>query len=131
MQSPESDLKHRRIAWSALSDLFLDTDTSLSRQWRAQQLATLPYSIQELESILINEVYPICRWNLLCVAGEWAGFDLDWLEAKILRRLNSPLAFLHRFNLGRVTVHRSHEWQATKSIIAEIRQNAQLTSHQD
>jgi len=67
------DLTARQPVWEALSDMFLDTDTSLSRQWRADQLARSPYSIEQLEFILINEVYPICKYNLLSVAGEWAG----------------------------------------------------------
>jgi hypothetical protein len=57
--------------------MFLDTDTSLSRRWRVEQLARSPYSIKQLESILIAEVYPICKYNLMSVAGEWAGFDPD------------------------------------------------------
>jgi hypothetical protein len=67
--------------------MFLDTDVSLSRAWRAAQLAQSPYSIAELEYILVHEGYPICKYNLLSVAGVWTGFDTDWLEQKILRRL--------------------------------------------
>jgi len=63
------DLTARQPVWEALSDMFLDTDTSLSRQWRADQLARSPYSIEQLEFILINEVYPIvsttsCQWQV-------------------------------------------------------------------
>ena len=85
------DLAARQPVWEALSDMFLDTDTSLSRQWRAEQLVASPYSIEQLEFILIDEVYPVCRYNLLSVAGEWAGFDPEWLQANILRRLGSRL----------------------------------------
>lgn len=112
------DLENRRPVWDALSSLFLDTDTSLSREWRAKLLSASPYSLEQLQYILVDEVYPICRWNLLSVAGEWAGFDLAWLEGKILRRLRSPLRFLHRANPGRVTVLLSEEWGATKNCVA-------------
>lgn len=115
------DLVARRPVWEALSDLFLDTDVSLSRDWRAGQLARSPYRIEQLEWILVDEVYPVCKYNLLSVAGEWAGFDLAWLEQRILRRLRSPWRRLHALNLGRLTVHLSGEWRATKAAVASQR----------
>jgi hypothetical protein len=39
------DLASRRPVWEALSDMFLDTDTSLSRQWRAERLAGSTYTV--------------------------------------------------------------------------------------
>jgi hypothetical protein len=115
------ELERRRPVWNALSSLFLDTDTSLDRDWRAQQLASSPYSMDEIEEILIDEVYPICRWNLVQVAGEWAGFDPEWLESRIVARGASPLRFLHMLNVFRFTVVRSQEWQETKSLVWVIR----------
>jgi hypothetical protein len=115
------DLDNRRRVWEALSALYLDTDTSLSRQWRADILAASPYSLQELEDILVEEVHPVCRLNLLCVAGEWAGFDLAWLEARILRRARSWSPF-RRFALARVIGPRSLEWRRTKEEIVRLRQ---------
>jgi hypothetical protein len=121
--SPEK-LLARRPVWEALSDLFLDTDVSLARSWRVEALAKSPYSVEQLQSILVEEVYPICKYNLFSIAGEWAGFDPEWLERKILRRLASPLRVLHAINLGRLTVHLSSEWRATKAGIVAIRQGA-------
>jgi len=115
------DLQNRRRVWEALSSLFLDTDTSLCRPWRAERLAESPYSLGELEQILIDEVYPVCRSNLLSIAGEWAGFDPEWLERRILRRLGSVFRPLHRINLGRLTVHLSSEWRCTKTEIERLR----------
>lgn len=107
--------------WEALSELFLDTDVSLSRQWRADQLVRSRYSVEQLEWILVDEVYPVCKYNLLSIAGEWAGFDPAWLERRILRRLRSPWRRLHALNLGRLTVRLSGEWRATKAAVAEQR----------
>ena len=56
MKSAVEDLENRRRAWEALSDLYLDTDTSLSRQWRAAILAASPYSLEELEITQEGEV---------------------------------------------------------------------------
>jgi hypothetical protein len=119
------DIESRRPVWQALSDLFLDTDTSLSREWRVQELSKSPYSIEELEEILVTEVYPACCGNLLSIAGEWAGFDMEWLEGKIQSRANSSLKVLHAFNLGRFTVHVSPEWRATKRAVQASRAEAQ------
>jgi hypothetical protein len=117
-----ADLEARRPVWQALSNLFLDTDTSLSRDWRVNQLARSPYSIAELEQILVNEVYPICRTNLFCIAGEWAGFDPAWLETRITCRLSSRFRVFHTFNLGRFTVRLSIAWRATKRAVAALRE---------
>jgi hypothetical protein len=102
--------------------MFLDTDTSLSRDWRIKELAQSPYSLAELEEILVYEVYPACRSNLFSIAGEWAGFDPEWLEDRIKRRSNSPLKFLHGINLGRLTVYASTEWRATKRGVQATRE---------
>lgn len=121
MRTASDDLASRRPVWVALSDMFLDTDVSLSRSWRIGELAQSPYSIDELQKILIFEVYPICKYNLLSVAGEWAGFDPDWLEQKILKRASLPLWALRIFNLGRITVNLSAEWRATKQGVIDAR----------
>jgi hypothetical protein len=121
MKPALQDIEARRPVWQALSDMFLDTDTSITRSWRVQALARSLYSIEELEEILIDEIHPVCRKNLLSIAGEWAGFDPTWLEDSILRRMKSPLRALHGINLGRFTVPRSLEWRATKRELAAIR----------
>ena len=121
MKLSTDELIARRPVWEALSDMFLDTDVSLNRNWRVVVLAKSPYSVDQLQTILVDEVYPVCKYNLLSVAGEWAGFDQAWLEGKILRRLGSPFRALHAINLGRLTVHLSSEWQATKEGILAIR----------
>lgn len=115
------DLQTREPVWQALSDMFLDTDTSLSRPWRAEQLARSPYAIEELERILVNEVYPVCRYNLLSVAGEWAGFDAAWLRTRILRRLGSPFRCLHVLDPGGFLARRHGEWRATREAVVARR----------
>ena len=127
MKPAATDLANRRPVWEALSDLFLDTDVSLSRAWRASLLAASPYSIDDLERILIDEVYPICKYNLLSVAGEWAGFDQAWLEGRILRRRSLPMRALHAINLGRFIVPLLSEWQATKEGVASARNEQKST----
>jgi len=65
MKPAADDLENRRRAWEALSDLYLDTDTSLSRPWRAEILASLPYSLEELEQILTAAERERTRFQLM------------------------------------------------------------------
>lgn len=69
----------------------------------------------------MEEVYPVCRSNLFSPAGEWAGFDSDWLESSILRRVRSPFHRWRLFSLGRFTVHLSLEWRQTKAGVFQRR----------
>ena len=88
MTPADQDIENRRPVWHALSDLFLDTelqDCNLSSI--ARTLVESPYSVTEIETILYREVYPVCIPNLLCVAGEWEGFNCQWLEESILARV--------------------------------------------
>jgi hypothetical protein len=117
LKSPSEDLEQRRPVWDALSTLFLDTDVSLLRNWRVSLLVPSPYSVEEIEEILVQEVFPICSWNLLSVAGEWAGFDLEWLEAEVLRRWRPR----KRRSLGRYLVRRSQEWRHTRQAVVSSR----------
>ncbi len=87
VRSAEEDIEARLPAWHALSSLFLDTDVTLLREWRATQLSQSPYTVEELETILRDEVFPVCSWNMFSVAGEWAGFDTDWLRSAVLKHL--------------------------------------------
>ncbi len=120
--STRLSLVERRPVWSALSNLFLDTDVSALREANARQLAASPYSIAELQRILVHEVYPVCRSNLFgWPGGEWLAFDEEWLQTRILRRLRSPFRPLHWMNLGRLSVHASWEWRRTKARIRELR----------
>ena len=125
LKPSSEDIESRRPVWQALSDLFLDTDTSLSREWRVRELSKSPYSIEELEEILVTEVYPACRGNLLSIAGEWTGFDMARLERKIHSRASSSLTVFHAFNLGRFAVHTSPDWRATKRAVQASRAEAQ------
>jgi len=82
-----SDLANRRPVWSALSNLYLDTErTPAMCEADAKRLAQSPYTLDDLRAILTEEVHPACAANLLSPAGEWAGFDEDWLEKRILAR---------------------------------------------
>jgi hypothetical protein len=98
--------------------------------WPASRgkLAPLPYSLDELQQILVDEVYPVCCSIRFGIAGEFPAFDPEWLERSILRRLRSPFRRLHWINAGRLTVHLFDEWRHTKRAILQRRaEQADLT----
>lgn len=130
IQGAADDLRNRRPIWQALSELFLDSDTSCDHNVRVHVLASSPYSIEQLEQILIEEVYPVCRSNLLSPAGVWSGFDGDWLERNVLAgersmllRLQVPLTSC-RFSVARALIPRWSEWKRLKAEIVEVRKSA-------
>jgi hypothetical protein len=44
-------------------------------------------TIKELREVYLVEVAPVVSPNLCTVAGEWAGFDEEWLCSQIVRNL--------------------------------------------
>lgn len=73
-------LDRRARLWVALDDLYLDTELQpVTYAAIARAIITHGYSLEEARRIDREEVFPILYGNLLSVAGEWAGFDDDWL----------------------------------------------------
>ncbi len=88
------DINTRKPVWSALSELWLDTELEERDLDRiAEIMFQSGYSIEELHKIYQTEVAPIVYINLLSPAGEWAGFDELWLHEKIISALNSRNSF--------------------------------------
>ena len=114
VRSPDVDVESRRPVWAALSELFLDTNLDSADVNRiAKALASSPYSLDELDQILLWEVYPACRSNMLSIAGEWAGFDPEWLESRILRGPSS-LVRMWTGTVGRLGMFSSVSWRRIK-----------------
>jgi hypothetical protein len=125
-RSSSFDLDSRRPVWSALSELFLDTSLDSGDLNRiAGTLASSPYSLEELDQILLWEVYPACRGNLLSMAGEWAGFDPGWLESRILRG-PSPGGRFWAGTVGRIGMFSSLSWRRIKQRVEAERTSPRL-----
>lgn len=76
--------------WNALSDLYLDTDVTLSHASIVRTLTASPYSLDALHEMLMYDVHPALYQNLMSVAGEWAGFDEAWLVERIATIRRQP-----------------------------------------
>lgn len=85
MSLPDQDLERRRPLWTALSRMFLDNELDdEDRRDMAQTIVSSGYSPEEVLKVLWEEVYPVAASNLRSPAGEWKGFDLDWMQEEIL-----------------------------------------------
>ena len=121
MKPTEAQLAERLPAWEALSEFFLDTELQKSDYERiAGILAATKYSEDELEDILVEEVCPVCRGNALTPAGEWIGFDPDWLKEQISPRYDRRLRFRCWFVLLHHWMYAGH-WEKVKVRILELR----------
>lgn len=86
LRHPQDDLQCRTPVWVAMAELYLDTElTDSTIYYIARTCASSPYSERELERIMFAEVWPALCPNLLDVAGEWAGWDEDFVQQKVLR----------------------------------------------
>jgi hypothetical protein len=84
----EQQIQKRRPLWLALSELWLDTELSADDLERIARVMTASdLSIEQLRHVYLVEVAPVVSPNLRMVAGEWAGFDQEWLCSEIVRNL--------------------------------------------
>jgi hypothetical protein len=86
LRHPKDDLQCRTPVWVAMAELYLDTElTDSTISYIARTCASSPYSERELERIMFAEVWPAFCPNLLNVAGEWTGWDEDFVQQKVLQ----------------------------------------------
>jgi hypothetical protein len=84
----KKEIEQRSELWLALSNLWLDTELDENDyEFIANRMIDSNYSLNEIENILSQEVAPVLYKNLSNVAGEWVGFDKDWLINAICENL--------------------------------------------
>ena len=105
----DMDVARRLPVWCALSELFLDTELQPEDyRWIAGVLRASAYSRDELRAIYEDEVSPIFIFNLLSVAGVWAG----WREEDVREIM------LRSFNLG--IIDKSLSWIVKRILRREL-----------
>ncbi len=103
-----ASVRQREAVWLTLSELFLDVDIDDVLPGVTIALRASTYSAETLDRIMLDEVYPVCHWNLRSVAGDWTGFDTDWLfdrcaaRARLPEWRKAPLRGLRRWGLRRL-----------------------------
>jgi hypothetical protein len=71
--------------WVAMADHFLDTETRHDIPLTALYCVEAGMTVEEARRVWRTEVIPAVGFNLFLVAGEWAGWDRDWLVHEIER----------------------------------------------
>jgi hypothetical protein len=127
LKKPMHDLEHRMPVWAAMTDFFLDTELS---SWHFRNMATVcaesPYSERDLERILFTEVWPAFLPNLLSVAGEWAGWQDDFIKQRILATYRRRIYISWRLNPLKWFFCR--EWRRVSAMVRTIRSGAAITN---
>jgi hypothetical protein len=101
-------IARRRLAWSALSELFCDSEIRGHLPRAALDLVESGYDDGELEAIFLDELTPVLHWNLKQVLGA-CDIDPIWLERQVMkkrapedapRKLGAFGKWLQRFRAG-------------------------------
>jgi hypothetical protein len=71
--------------WSSMAGHFLDTETRHDLPYTALCCVEAGLSAAQARQVWQFEVSPAVGSNLFSVAGEWAGWDHDWLVERIER----------------------------------------------
>jgi hypothetical protein len=121
MKHPREDMEHRGVIWDYMQNFWMDTDPYILLPEVARICAESEYSLQELEAIYWNEVRPAVSFNMLMLpAPEWAGFEIEWLKARVLEKhrygLPLPRKWLHPYS--------SSWWHKLSSAVALLRNSA-------
>ncbi len=101
-QLSQAEIARRLPVWTALSDVFLDTELDPQEYSHiADVIRQSGYTAGEAEAIFRDEVAPAFSVNLWSVAGEWQGWPEDYVRERVLARRSSTLAkissrLLHR-----------------------------------
>ncbi len=85
-----TDVERRLPLWRALADLYLDTEDAGFVANIVSVAEQAGFTADDVDQILRWEVRPALYANYLNVAGEWAGWDNDWLEDRITKSIRGP-----------------------------------------
>ncbi|MDF2381729.1 hypothetical protein JMG10_09655 [Nostoc ellipsosporum NOK] len=111
----EARIARRLPLWIALADLFLDTDAMLQVPNVARTIVEGGYDLADAETALRWEVRPAFYFNLLDIAGEWAGWHPDFVRERIIEV--AARGWKHRLVVGRRRFMPDRAWRA---VVAEV-----------
>lgn len=115
----EAEIARRLPVWTALADLYLDTDAMLQVGHISRTIAESDFDISEVQAILRWEVRPAFYRNLLQIAGEWAGWHEDEVRCAVL---TTDVGAVERILLGeRRFMPRRKVWSAIVHAVRRLR----------
>jgi hypothetical protein len=107
--------------WCALADLFLDTWFDPPYYERiAATLRASGYTEAELRSVFYEEVAPAFAFNMFDVAGEWAGWQEEFVHDRMLEviRKKNRLNVLGWLGKRRLRRYVDREWEKLRPLLA-------------
>jgi hypothetical protein len=111
-----------------MTEFFLDTElTETAMSYIARTCAASPYSTRELEKILFTEVWPAFLPNLLSMAGEWSGWEEQFVQERILKSYRPRFYFSWRLNP--LKWYFCSSWSTVARRIAQLRNEPGRKSH--
>jgi hypothetical protein len=94
----ETEIERQKPVWAAISESWLDTELTQDNLQRiAEVMKRSSYSVPQLRDIYLFEVAPVVFPNLVAVAGEWDGFDEEWLFTEVAKRARRRSLSLRAF----------------------------------
>lgn len=107
------EFARRLPVWTALSELFLDTELTATDHARIARIVEASgYNLALLDSIMRKEMLPAFGGNL-SITGEWAGWSEDQVAVIMQDTLNRRgLARLKTALLSRMNL--PHDWVAVR-----------------
>jgi hypothetical protein len=92
-------LETRKKIWIELSEFYLDIElTSEDFDRISKTFLESGIELSEIKRIDLIEVFPLLQLNLLSAAGEWAGFDEEWLIAECTKKYNQRKNIIYILN---------------------------------
>jgi hypothetical protein len=120
-----TEIEKRQPVWLALSEFYLDTELTIKDLDRvSEKIIDSGYSLQEIKEIDLYEVFPLLKSNLLTVAGNWAGFDQQWIyeNCELFYKKRNSALFRFKikvFNIFNSTMRKNY-WQQIEKKIKNI-----------
>lgn len=118
------ELHKRKLVWQALSEFYLDTELDkYDYAYICKLFTDSGYTLEELKDIDTYEVFPTLKFNLLGIAGEWAGFEEEWLSEKCQQNLrkksNAPWKIMTKLASSSLSWMRNSHWKSVSKIMSK------------
>lgn len=79
-------INSRKSIWECMSMVYLDTELSENEiDHIVSTLSNSSLTVEEIKQIELFEVFPTLKYNMMATAGEWQGFDEEWLHEQCLK----------------------------------------------
>jgi hypothetical protein len=121
MKLLDPELDKRLPVWIALAELFTDNDLSAGgKRHLAERLSQSSYTIEKIDVILCDEIFPTFSGNLQTVAGNWTGWSDEEVRLRVLKRLGRGVTgSMQWWRKWRVESLLGETWREVKQLVVQ------------